>query len=225
MYRKGQEWYEEEEVAEEYDETRFTGGGRLLDKREKQKLLSMIEPEGKTILDIATGTGRFAELLCENGADVVGLDASREMLSSGEAQYLVGDALSLPFADKSFDMTISMRFIHLLTGDDIPSFIEEVARVTEERFVFESLHPLSLRLSYQWALPQGSHLYSNSFLKKQFEDIPVVKEIEYDQTFLVPYGLYQIMPLKLAEAINRIDRRAIDKHPWLSSTVYWSLSF
>lgn len=225
MSRKKHGWYERKAVAERYDDARFIRGGSMVDRREKQLLLSLVEPEGKRILDIATGTGRFAELLQEHGADVVGLDASSEMLSSGSAQYVVGDARVLPFADDAFDTSISMRFIHLLGGAEIPSFIQEVARVIRDRFVFETLHPCSLRILYQWMLPQRSHLYSNSFLKHLFDGMPVVRDIQHVQAFLVPYGLYRLMPLQLAEAVSSIDTRVLKRHPWMASTVYWSLSF
>ncbi len=225
MPRVGQQWYRDTAIAERYDDARFTRGGSLVDRREKQLLLSLVEPQGKRILDIATGTGRFAELLQEHGADVVGLDASSEMLSPGGAQYVVGDARALPFADDAFDTSISMRFLHLLRSHEVSSFIREVARVTRDHFVFETLHPCSLRILYQWMLPQRSHLYSNSFLKQLCDGMPVVRDIQHVQAFLVPYGLYQLMPLELAEAVSSIDTRVLERYPWMASTVYWSLTF
>ena len=33
---KGQEWYQATEVAENYEDKRFSRGGRLIDRREKQ---------------------------------------------------------------------------------------------------------------------------------------------------------------------------------------------
>jgi len=57
MFKKGQKWYREEDIAESYDESRFTGGGKVLDFREKSMLLSLVDPKDKVILDIATGTG------------------------------------------------------------------------------------------------------------------------------------------------------------------------
>jgi len=223
--KKGQKWYQEEEVASEYDSSRFTGGGKVLDKKEKDMLLSLIEPEDKFILDIATGTGRFAELLSKRGGKVVGLDASREMLSKGRADYLQGDALNLPFSDKTFDFTISMRFIHLLEPEDIDVFVQEVERVTKDKFVFETLHPLSLRILYQWALPQDSRLYSNSFLKNRFNEMECVKKVNYYENFLVPYGIYQLLPEDVAKGVTKVDKHVVKRHEWLASTVYWELHF
>lgn len=225
MFKKGQKWYREEEIADSYDENRFTGGGEILDFKEKEMILSLVEPKNKIILDIATGTGRFAELLERQGGKVIGVDASKEMLTHNRVECIQGDALNLPFKDDSFDITISMRFFHLLETEDIEDFIVEVARVSREKFVFETLHPMSLRMMYQWALPQNSSLYSNSLLKDKFDEIPDVKEVNYQEKFIIPYGIYQILPLDIGKTLNRLDERVSEKQSWLNSTVYWELYF
>ena len=63
MVEKGSEFYKQKGMSEKYDSRRFKRGGKILDIKEKEMLLSLVEPNGKNILDIATGTGRFAELL------------------------------------------------------------------------------------------------------------------------------------------------------------------
>jgi len=225
MLKKGQKWYREEEIAESYDKSRFTGGGKILDFREKEMLLSLVNPNDKKILDIATGTGRFAELLSSKGGNIIGLDASREMLMQNKVESVQGDALNLPFKDKSFDISISMRFFHLLDQEDIEDFILEVKRVTKDKFVFESLHPLSLRILYQWALPQGSSLYSNSLLKKKFSELPGIKEVIFYQKFVIPYGFYQLLPLDIGEKVNELDEKLSEDQKWLNSTMYWEIYF
>lgn len=225
MLKKGQKWYKEDGVAQKYEDERFTEGGKVLDREEKDILLSLVDPEDKDILDIATGTGRFAEYLLKMGGRVVGVDASREMLIQSDVERIQADALKLPFKNKSFDVSVSMRFLHLLTPDDIDNFIQEVERVTKDKFVFETLHPLSLRILYQWALPQDSSLYSNSFLEEKFEKLENVKEVEYHERFIIPYGIYQVLPEEIARRITRIDDDIVKEQKWLASTVYWELYF
>lgn len=225
MIKKGQKWYREEDIADKYDSSRFTGGGKVLDHEEKEILLSLVNPKNKKILDIATGTGRFADALSEQGGSVIGIDASREMLMHNRAQCVQGDALNLPFEDKSFDITTSMRFFHLLKREDISSFISEVERITKHKFVFETLHPFSLRILYQWTLPQRSRLYSNSFLIDVFSDMPEVKDIEYHERFIFPYGIYQSLPIHLGKNMNDLDKSLSEKFEFLNSTVYWELFF
>ena len=220
----GQEWYRREEVASRYDQ-RFTHGGKVLNREEIEKLLELVDPEDKRVLDIATGTGRFAEAMEASGGRVTGLDASMEMLKPGRADYLVGDALDLPFKDKAFDITTSMRFLHLLRPKQVPEFLKEVERVTKDKFVFESLNPMSLRATYQWYLPQRSYLFRTSHLKEIIEDLDFVEEVEYDSHFLVPYGAYQVMPYGFAKRLNKIDKKIVDFLSPFASTVYWELHF
>ncbi|MFP4045938.1 MAG: class I SAM-dependent methyltransferase [Candidatus Aenigmatarchaeota archaeon] len=224
MKLKGQDWYQKSNVASRYDK-RFRNGGRVLDHREREILEEIVEPGGRKILDIATGTGRFAESMVRSGGEVTGLDASREMLQKGKAEYMVGDALCLPFSDKTFDVTTAMRFFHLLEWDQILDFIREVSRVTKDRFVFDTLSPASLRLLYQRFLPQKSHLHSTEKLKELFEAIPEVKDVEMRYEFIIPYGLYQVLPFSLARELMPWDVKTSNKIKPLASTVYWELYF
>ncbi|MEF8879489.1 MAG: class I SAM-dependent methyltransferase [Candidatus Thermoplasmatota archaeon] len=225
MFKEGPKWYRDKKIAEKYDKTRFSRGGKILDRKEKKIVLNLVNPKDKKILDIATGTGRFAELLSRKGGKVIGLDASKEMLKNRSAEYIQGDAFELPFEDEVFDITISIRFLHLLKKERIPRFIEEVKRVTREKMIFETLHPLSFRVMYQWCLPQDSHMYSNSCIGDIIADLNFVRKIKSYPFFLFPYGVYQLLPIDLAEKINRIDEKLIDSHNWLASTVYWEVFF
>src|SRR6056297_684611 len=81
---KGQEWYQADDVAAEYDDKRFSRGGQLIDFREKAAVLDALSPlEDRRVLEIACGTGRFTVMLADRGADVVGLDISAAMLQQG----------------------------------------------------------------------------------------------------------------------------------------------
>jgi demethylmenaquinone methyltransferase / 2-methoxy-6-polyprenyl-1,4-benzoquinol methylase len=88
------------------------------------------------VLDVATGTGDLALALANGGARrVVGLDFSPEMIAAAEAkrlgrddiQFLVGDAMALPFADGAFDgCTVSFGLRNL---PDYLGALTEMARV------------------------------------------------------------------------------------------------
>ena len=94
---KGAEWYQADDVAEEYDAKRFSGGGRLIDEREKAAVLRALAPlEDKRILEIACGTGRFTATLAQEGADIIGIDISEAMLQQGrDRAYELGDRKSV----------------------------------------------------------------------------------------------------------------------------------
>lgn len=78
---------------------------------------------GMRVLDCATGPGYVAELAAELGATVVGIDFSTTMLALARsrvqaAEFVEGDATSLPFADESFDAVISgFVLLHLGTPE------------------------------------------------------------------------------------------------------------
>lgn len=64
---------------------------------------------GLSVLDVGCGSGRFAQLATAAGANVVGLDAARELIEiaaerSPRATFHTGEIQDLPFADGSFDL-------------------------------------------------------------------------------------------------------------------------
>jgi SAM-dependent methyltransferase len=73
--------------------------------------------EGDDYLDVATGSGNAAEAAARRGARVTGLDLVPELIDAArarfesadlEAEFVVGDAESLPFDDDSFDRVTSI---------------------------------------------------------------------------------------------------------------------
>ncbi|MFC4544218.1 class I SAM-dependent methyltransferase [Halosolutus amylolyticus] len=230
---KGQEWYQADDVAQEYDDKRFSRGGQLIDRREKEAVLDAIVPvEGKNVLEIACGTGRFTVMLAERGADVVGLDISAAMLQQGRQkvqdadlagtlEFLRGDAGRLPFPDDHFDIVIAMRFFHL--ADDPEAFLREMRRVSSEQIVFDTFNRFSARSVYNWALPMGSRLYSKSEVATLLAKTDLTL-VDVEDDFLAPYGLYRSIPNALAEPIRNLDT-AIGGHPitdHFASVSYWN---
>jgi len=93
------------------------------------------KPEG-SVLDLACGTGILFPFLKEHFKTVVGLDYSLPMLKvAGKKNcpncYRVrGDALRLPFREKSFDtVVVSLGLRHF---PDIDRALEEIRRVLKE---------------------------------------------------------------------------------------------
>lgn len=230
---KGQEWYQEPTVAAEYETKRFSRGGRLIDRREKAVVLeSLGEVEGRSVLDIAAGTGRFSLAVADRGADVVSVDISAAMLGQarvkarsratrGTLDFLRGDASSLPFEDDAFDAVVAMRFFHL--ADEPVAFLEEMRRVAADRVVFDTFRSYTARSLYTWALPMGSRLASPADVDRWLRaaDLELHRA---DHDWLLPYGLYRSIPLALARAIRSLDRRlvAIPGLRRLATVSYWT---
>lgn len=92
-------------------------------------------------LDLGCGNGRHAQLLAENGAEVVGLDVSRGLL--GEARQRAadrafsvdlvhGDAGRLPFQNDQFSQVVYVATLHHLpTREARRASLSEIGRVLE----------------------------------------------------------------------------------------------
>ncbi len=85
---------------------------------------------GAEVLDIAAGTGLITRRLEANGAEVISLDQSHQMLGRAVERGAVGvvaSAEALPFRDESFD---AVTFGYLLRYvEDVTGCMSEIARV------------------------------------------------------------------------------------------------
>jgi ubiquinone/menaquinone biosynthesis C-methylase UbiE len=91
-------------------------------------------------LDVACGTGWLTQHL---KGDVTGLDASGSMVAIAQeripaANFVVGDALDLPFEDDTFDRIFTGHFYGHLENDDRLRFLAEARRVGRELVVVDS---------------------------------------------------------------------------------------
>jgi len=232
---KGQEWYQATEVAEEYEEKRFSRGGRIIDRREKQAVLDAIGPvDGKRVLEIACGTGRFTVMLAERGADIVGLDISAAMLQQGRhkarnagvadhLEFMRGDAARLPFPDDHFDTVFAMRFFHL--ANTPASFLSEMCRVSKNQVFFDTFAGPSTRSLYNWLLPMGSRLYSLEDVQKLLGETGL-SLVDSDHDWVLPYGFYRKIPDAIASRIRNMDTTIGDSMfgDKLASVSYWNTS-
>ena len=229
---KGKEWYQADEVAQEYEAKRFSGGGRLIDRREKEAVLEALGPvEDRDVLEIACGTGRFTVALAERGADIVGLDISGAMLTQGHekareagvtdhVEFMRGDAARLPFPDDHFDAVFAMRFFHL--ADTPTMFLAEMARVAEQQVFFDTFDGGSFRVLYNSLLPMGSRLYGRREVQSLVTDSGLELADEAHD-FVLPYGLYRQLPWRSGRLCRRVDH-GVQELPFgerLSSVSYW----
>jgi ubiquinone/menaquinone biosynthesis C-methylase UbiE len=229
---KGQEWYQEHDIAEAYDDKRFSRGGRFIDRREKEAVVDALSPvDDKRILEVACGTGRFTVTLADRGADIVGVDISEAMLEQGRTkaraagvegaiEFMQADAGGLPFPDDHFDSVFAMRFFHL--AHDPEGFMAELRRVSAEQVFFDTFKRYSMRSIYNWALPMGSRLYS----EREVRELVVGADLELvdaSHDFFVPYGFYRQVPGWVASPFRALDS-AVVRSPVgdrLASVSYW----
>lgn len=120
-------------IAPGYDRLNRVMTGRM-DQRWRRDLVRRLGiGPGDRVLDLACGTGDFAEIAREAGADVVGLDFARQMLLGALRRrvegvaFVQGDALHLPLAAGS--MTAAVSGFALRNFVAIPPVLAELARV------------------------------------------------------------------------------------------------
>ena len=145
--------YAERSMADRFDAMRFSGPiGTLLAESQERVVTSFLGPvEGRSIVDVGTGTGRAAIGLARRGARVTGVDASPEMLRVArdraaaerlDVTFDVGDAHRLAYKDRAFDCAVSLRV--LMHTPDWRQCLAELCRVADDRVVFDYPAALSV---------------------------------------------------------------------------------
>lgn len=131
--------------APEYDDwyhgAFYSDGEResfLAERTELEQILAGLPPA--RTLDVACGTGFLTRHL---PGDVVGLDQSDAMIALARAQapgadYVLGDAFALPFADSSFERLFTGHFYGHLEPPEREAFLNEARRVASELVVADA---------------------------------------------------------------------------------------
>ena len=143
--------YTEAEYArwqrEMYYINRLLGDTRCLKLAIREALLET-KNGSISILDVGAGSGELLEVareMIKNPSPLlVGVDINRASVNTVAARAGIvavqGDALTLPFADSSFDMVVCSLFLHHLTDDRAVNLIREMYRVARLRFVIIDIH-------------------------------------------------------------------------------------
>ena len=133
---------------------RWFGGVRVL-RRLVQRVAEKTGRRELSLLDVAGAHGevpaRAAAELRRRGIRLATtvLDRAISHLEPGK-NSVIGDALSLPFRDGSFDLVSSSLFVHHLEPPQVRQFIEEALRVSRVAVLINDIrrHPVHLGLVY-----------------------------------------------------------------------------
>jgi len=115
--------YEEVEVScssgetESYEETFFTEVIRRWEVDFIKQVLNAEKP--RLVLDYGCGGGWLSKLICRWGFEVVGIDLSKRLIKIAkfvcrEGDFVVCDAMRLPFKDDAFNFIIGISILHHL---------------------------------------------------------------------------------------------------------------
>ncbi len=138
--------YADPKTARTFDDRRFGGPiGTMVADAQAAAIVRMAgDIRDRAVLDVGTGTGRAALLLAGHGANVTGVDASEQMLAVAKDRahvegrtihFVQGDAHRLDFADRSFDVVISLRM--LMHSPRWREALFELCRVSQRRVILD----------------------------------------------------------------------------------------
>lgn len=140
----------------------------------------------KSLLDIGTGSGLFAEAFNNRGVEVAGVDIKPEMIEAAKrfvpkGDFRVSPAEKLPFDDKTFDAIFLGVVFHEV--DDYKKTLEEVKRVARlQIFILEWVYktedygpPLEHRLSEDFVKSLAESVGLNHFQKIPLENLVLYK--------------------------------------------------
>ena len=109
------------------------------DRAAYEEMYALIRPvvKGKTVLELATGTGLIAKNIGNAAAHIEATDASVGMIAeakrdnqSAKLHFSVQDMFRLPYADKSFDVVIVSNALHIVPQPE--KALAEIHRVLRD---------------------------------------------------------------------------------------------
>jgi SAM-dependent methyltransferase len=128
-------------------------------------------PRCATLLDVGTGLGdipcRARRFAAQHGVDLttVGLDSARVLARASKKSVsfaVCGDALHLPFADRSIDIVMCSQVLHHFIGSDAAKLLREMDRVARVRVVVSDIRRSWVAAAGLWlvSFPLGFHAVS-----------------------------------------------------------------
>ncbi len=125
----------------------------------KEALDDILEPAGKTIIDVGCGDGAIVRHLVRLGAVAIGIEVSEGQLErarkqAGEgADYRVASGESLPLADASAEAILFMKSFHHIPKQSMPAALQEAARVLKPGGQLIAIEPLAEGNYFEAMLP------------------------------------------------------------------------
>jgi len=143
---------------------RFDGrvGEWFLWVQERASLGMLAAYPNAAVLDVGGGHGQLTSGLVRGGFRTVVLGSSEECkarirpwVDSGEAGFVVGDFLEMPFPDRSFDVVISYRMMAHVANRD--RFMSEMARVADKAVIIDypEIRSVNSLAPYLFGLKKG----------------------------------------------------------------------
>ena len=182
------------EIAKSYEAWYHTKGLSAA-VQEKALLEWLVEqyPGAESVLEVGCGTGYFLRWFHSLGLDVAGIDRSIQMIREAKnvngREYILGDAIQLPVAAKSFDLVAFITTLEFLSN---PVFVlKEALRVARKGIILGVINENS-RLGKRYLHSGGpiwgkAKLYNPTGLRRLVEEAVGKREKIIYRTTLWPH--------------------------------------
>jgi ubiquinone/menaquinone biosynthesis C-methylase UbiE len=136
---------------------------------------------GKTVLDIASGSGYGTNMLAKAAKKIYGVDIDKEAIAYAQENYgtkntefLVGDGEKIPLDDQSVDVVTTFETIEHI--EDYNKFLDEVDRVLKPGGTVLVSTPNDLEY------PEGNHFHLHEF---EYSELSALLKARFK--YVVPY--------------------------------------
>lgn len=161
------------EIAANYESWYHTDG-LIAAEQEKELMQWLLRwfPHARSILEVGCGTGYFSRWFESLGLRVTGVDLAIKMLreakNKDEIDYLLGDAMQIPVASKSFDLAVFITTLEFI--QDTAPALKEALRIARQGIILGVINKHS-SLGKRYKRSSGpiwgaAHLYSVAELRK-----------------------------------------------------------
>ncbi len=148
----------------------------------------MADGSPASVVDLGSGSGdiplALRRLAGGRSAQIIALDRDKTAVAEAFRQNLsvvCGDALRLPFADRSIDLVTAVKFAHHFSGDSLTRLILEMTRVAGRRVIVLDIR--RHRLAY-WGFLAWSRLLTSNRLVRYDGPLSVLRGFTRDELLL-----------------------------------------
>ena len=147
-----------------------------------------------SLLDVGAGSGELLRATAkwsneqQRSSKLFGVELNRRSAEAIKEQSvdfksifgLQGDALRLPFADRTFDYALCSLFTHHFKDEEVVSILKELARVVRRRFFVIDLHRHPIAYYFYTAI---ANLFSHNRLIKEDGALSILRAFKPDELF------------------------------------------